>query len=376
MLEARLASLRSLYDTLDGHNDEVEAEYVRIRGILDNLRDGLIFTVRDELHMCRLELGHIRKSTAMELSAFAREMADTTRIVGRALHAAATWEDVPLFSPPRSPSRSEQASTNVEHIPAAMPYPAVVPLEQSKVELEDASFSSLVSSTDSEDNRHHQKGFRKVSAKRLSKVKHTAREWKRQLAVTLSDNAKLKAELRDRDTQFGRYLGELRSAHEEQIRTCQSHIHLLNSALRDVGSAVTTSSNPIDALSVDPKQQMIEGAAVRLLKAIDDTHRLMSHAGLPPPPTNYHLPHHDPSHHHLVDDDIPHGIQRTHSSSSSTAGRRNRGGAHIISPTRTSSSTRAPPADQSRWAKEVLDKHHHRGVAKSHHTAKANRPFL
>lgn len=361
-LEARIASLRGLYDTLDGHNDEVEAEYVRIRGILDNLRDGLLFTVRDELHGCRLEFEHIKKTTSLELAAFQREMGEVARVLGRAL-VTGTTVGFPLFSPPSTPPRQEptQRTTFSMHEVA----------NSAREPLEEGSFSSLVSSTSlaSDDAKRQHK---KVSTKRLSKVKHVAREWRRQVASLASENIKLRSELRDRDAQFGRYLSELRGAHDEQIRTCQSHIFLLNNALRDVGGIGHPSAANADA-DQDPKQRMIEGAALRLLKAIEETHTLMTRAKVP---LGVGLESDPGPHRKDASIDVGAPVHRTHSTASSAVATSLRNGVHIISPSRHSKASGAPltKSGQSQWAKEVLERHH-KGVERHHKGPKKGLPM-
>lgn len=77
---------RRLYQRLHQHNDDMEAEFLRLRGVVENVRNRLFYGLRHDVHRLRSDMRDIRETVQFHSATFQREIA----ALGRVLHGALT----------------------------------------------------------------------------------------------------------------------------------------------------------------------------------------------------------------------------------------------------------------------------------------------
>jgi hypothetical protein len=89
----QVESTKRLYHRLHEHNDEMEGEFLRLRGALEGFRNRLHFGVRNDVSRLRGELDSVRETVVFHTSSFQREL----QALGRVMHSALSNGSVAAF---------------------------------------------------------------------------------------------------------------------------------------------------------------------------------------------------------------------------------------------------------------------------------------
>ncbi|CUF12992.1 Hypothetical protein, putative [Bodo saltans] len=81
----QVESTKRLYHRLHEHNDEMEGEFLRLRGALEVFRNRLHFGVRNDVSRLRSELDSVRETVVFHTASFQRELHALDRVLHSAL---------------------------------------------------------------------------------------------------------------------------------------------------------------------------------------------------------------------------------------------------------------------------------------------------